>query len=155
MNTEKIIKNTRTMMFTAFALFGLLLIVGLSIGRIDPGFLTYRKGIIGLSFIPLAVGVAALFKLNLVRNDPARIKDIIIQENDERLVNLKHEAESKAFRIVQAAIFMSYMAYTLLVPDDIFEAVGWWILLGLLFITFASQGYLMYQVQKGDQTEEE
>jgi hypothetical protein len=76
------------------------------------------------------------------------MKNIIISENDERIVALKNEADARAFKIIQGAIFLSYMGYTLLVPEDIFEAVGWWILMGLLFIAFISQGILAAKAMK-------
>ena len=82
------------------------------------------------------------------------MKNIIISENDERLVELKNEADSTAFKIVKGAIFLSYMGYTLMVPGDVFESVGWWILLALLFITFISQGILVSRAIKNQNSEE-
>ncbi|KAF0092519.1 MAG: hypothetical protein FD141_703 [Fusobacteria bacterium] len=82
------------------------------------------------------------------------MKNIIITENDERLVALKNEADARAFKIIQGAIFLSYMGYTILVQEDIFEAVGWWILMGLLFIAFMSQGILAARAMKNPKSEE-
>ena len=74
--------------------------------------------------------------------------NIITSENDERLIALKNGADSQAFRIIQASIFLSYMGYTLIVPQDIFESVGWWILMMLMLITFISQGLLTAKALK-------
>ena len=70
------------------------------------------------------------------------MRNIIINESDERLVALRNEADAKAFKALQGALFLTYMGYTLMVPEDIFESVGWWIILVLLFISFISQGIL-------------
>jgi hypothetical protein len=49
------------------------------------------------------------------------------------------EADARAHKIVPAALFLTYMGYTLMVPADIFEAPGWWILLLLLMLSLVSQ----------------
>ncbi|HBZ35762.1 MAG TPA: hypothetical protein DEO33_05020, partial [Rikenellaceae bacterium] len=99
----------------------ILLGVGLTMGLFDRSLQIYSKGIVGLSLFPFA----SYIKLRMIRNNPLNMKDVIIEENDESLLSLKNESDAKAFRIVQSAIFLSYMGYTLLVPEDIFEAVGY------------------------------
>jgi len=74
------------------------------------------------------------------------MKKIIIQESDERLVALKNEADAKALKIIQGSIFLAYMGYTLMVPEDIFESVGWWILLVLTLIAVSVQGFMNSRV---------
>jgi hypothetical protein len=85
-----------------------------------------------------------------IKKSPNKMKEILVNESDERLVALKNEADAKAFRIVQSALFLAYMGYTLMVPEDIFESVGWWILLVLLFISFISQGVISSKLMKKD-----
>ncbi len=80
------------------------------------------------------------------------MKEIIISENDERLVALKNEAEANAFRILQAVLFLTYMGYTFMVPEDIFESVGWWIVTVLLFVSLILQAVLLTASQSGPQT---
>jgi len=41
-----------------------------------------------------------------------------------------------------------------MVPGDVFESVGWWILLALLFITFIPQGILASIAMKSQKSEE-
>jgi hypothetical protein len=71
------------------------------------------------------------------------MRSIIVTDMDERLVALKNEAQAKAFKILQGTLFLTYMGYTLMVPEDIFETVGWWILLILLFTSFITQAVLL------------
>lgn len=148
MNTEKILKNTKTTIMIGLTTGFLLLLLGLTIGSLNKSFEIYRKGIVALSFIPFSVSIASYIKLRMVKSNPVKMKNLIISESDERLITIKNEADAKAFRIVQAAVFMSYMGYTLLVPEDIFKAVGWWILLTLLLVTFVSQGIIAYVLNK-------
>lgn len=148
MNTEKIVKEARAIMVVSIIVGVVLLGAGIIFGIMDVSFVSNKKAIIGLSFIPLSVGFAYYLKLSRIKKSPQKMKNIIISESDERLVALKNEADAKAFKIIQAAIFLSYMGYTLMVPEDIFESVGWWILTVLLFITFMSQAILAMKVTK-------
>lgn len=70
------------------------------------------------------------------------MKNIIISENDERLVALKNQADANAFRILQGILFFSYLGYTFMVPEDVFEAVGWWLITFALLASFVLQGIL-------------
>lgn len=83
------------------------------------------------------------------------MKNIIISENDERLIALKNGADAKAFKIVQGALFLSYMGYTLMVPEDIFESVGWWILMILLLLTFMTHGIITAIALENSNSEED
>ncbi|MEQ8197811.1 MAG: hypothetical protein ABRQ27_07385 [Clostridiaceae bacterium] len=42
------------------------------------------------------------------------------------------------------------MGYTLMVPEDIFESVGWWLIMILLFVSFISQGIMFKNVMGKD-----
>ncbi len=154
MNTDKIVKEAKLIMFTGILLGGVLLGLGIIFSILDVNFISNKRSLIGLSLIPFSVAFVYYLKLAGIKKTPEKMKNIIINENDERLVALKNEADSKAFRIVQAAIFLSYMGYTLMVPEDIFESVGWWILLSLLFVTFISQGILAAIAMKSPKSED-
>jgi len=150
MNTEKIIKETKVIM-TATLIVGLVLLAtGIIFTLLDINLIKNNKAIVGLSFIPLCVAFVYYLKLMRIKKSPNKMKEILVNESDERLVALKNEADAKAFRIVQSALFLAYMGYTLMVPEDIFESVGWWILLGLLFISFISQGVISSKLLKKD-----
>lgn len=154
MNTEKIVKTAKIMMIVSIGVGILLLILGIVFSLTDASFITNNRALVGLSLIPFSLALVYYIKLSRIKKSPQSMKNIIINESDERLVSLKNEADAKSFRIVQATIVLFYMAYTLIVPEDIFESIGWWILLVLLFITFLSQGILSYRVLKNQKTEE-
>lgn len=154
MNVDKIVKEARVIMIVGLVIGFLLLGLGIVFNILDVGFIGNKRALVGLSFIPFSVAVIYFIKLLGLRKTPDKMKNIIITENDERLVALKNEADAVAFKIVQGAIFLSYMGYTLLVPEDIFESVGWWILMGLLFIAFMSQGILAARAMKNPKSEE-
>lgn len=154
MNTEKIVKEARIIIFIGIMVGVVLLGIGIVFRIMDVSYISNKKAIIGLSFIPFSVAFIYYLKLSGIKKAPQKMKNIIISENDERLVALKNEADAKAFKIIQGAIFLSYMGYTLMVPEDIFESVGWWILMGLLFITFISQGILAAKAMRNPKYEE-
>ncbi len=142
MNTEKIIKEAKLIMAVCLTVGLVLLVAGIIFSFVDVSFITNPKAVIGLSLIPLSAALVYYLKLTNIKKSPQKMKNIIISESDERLVALKNEADSKAFKLVQAAIFLGYMGYTLMVPEDIFESVGWWIIMILLMVTFIAQGIL-------------
>ncbi len=142
MNTDKIIKEARIIMYAALIVGMALLAVGIAFAWTDARIISNNRSVIGLSFIPLTVSFFYYLKLIRIRNNPQTMKAIIINENDERLNALKNEADARAHKIVQAALFLAYMGYTLIVPEDIFESVGWWILLLILMLSLISQGIL-------------
>ncbi|MGB4587663.1 MAG: hypothetical protein WBI17_00310 [Clostridiaceae bacterium] len=142
MNTDKILKESKVIMIVTFIVGVLLLATGIAFSLLEATFIKNNRALIGLSLIPLSVGVMYYFKYTQIKKSPNKIKEIIINEIDERIVNLKNEADAKAFKIVQGLIFLLYMGYTLMVPEDIFEAVGWWILLIILFVSFMAQGLI-------------
>lgn len=142
MNTEKIVKEAKVIMITTLIIGITLLVLGITFSLMDIKLIANNKAIIGLSFIPLGVAFTYYLKLKRIEKSPLKMRNTIINESDERLVSLKDEVDAKAFKIIQGALFITYMGYTLIVPADIFEAVGWWILLSLLFISFISQGIM-------------
>ena len=154
MNTQKIVKEAKIIMTIGIIFGAVLLGLGIVFSIMDVSFISNKRALIGLSLLPFSVAFVYYLKLTGIKKTPEKMKNIIINENDERLVALKNEADAKAFKIVQAAIFLSYMGYTLMVPEDIFESVGWWLLIILLFITFISQGLLAAFAMKRPKSEE-
>lgn len=139
MNTEKIIREYKTIMIATLVVGLVLLAVGIIFTLLNLRLVPNNKAIVGLSFIPLGVALAYWIKLTIIKKSPLKMRDTIINENDERLISMKNEADAKSFKIIQGALFLAYMGYTLMVPEDIFESLGWWLLLVLLFISFISQ----------------
>lgn len=142
MNTEKIVKEAKMIMLVCLIVGIVLLGTGIIFSNINVSFITNPKAIIGLSFIPLSAAFVYYLKLTKIINNPQQMKKIIIHESDERLVALKNEADAKALKIIQGSIFLGYMGYTLMVPEDVFESVGWWILMVLMLFAFMVQGIM-------------
>lgn len=155
MDTEKIVKESQIIMFVTLTVGLALFAAGIIFTLMDINLIQNNKALIGLSFLPLSVACIYFVKSLRIRKSPQKMQSIIINEVDERLVTLKNEADAKAFKIVKGALFLAYMGYTLMVPEDIFESVGWWILLILFFVTFMSQGILQYFVMRGDKKVDE
>lgn len=139
MNTDKIIREYKAIIIVTLVTGLALLTVGTIFTLVNFRLLPNNKAIVGLSFIPLGVALVYWIKLTLIKKSPLKMRDTIINENDERLISMKNEADAKSFKIVQGALFLAYMGYTLMVPEDIFESLGWWLLLVLLFVSFISQ----------------
>lgn len=152
MDTKKIVKEAKEIIVVTFVVGITLLLVGIVFTLLDIKLLANNKALIGLSFLPLSVTAIYYFKLRKINKAPQKMRNIIINENDERLLALRNAADAKAFKILQGALFLTYMGYTLMVPADIFESVGWWIILILLFIAFFSQGILQSIVLSKEKT---
>lgn len=148
MRTENLKKEARTIYTLSLAAGALLLVSGILLNLLDLELLSNNRALIGLSFIPFTVAAVYLWKYNTLKNHPEKIRSIIVTESDERLVQVKNEADAKSFRLTQALIFLAYMGYTLAVPEDIFESPGWWLLLLLLMFSFLGRGLLLAAAMK-------
>lgn len=142
MNTEKIIKEARAIMLICLAIGIVLLAAGLVLKIAHLNIISNSKALIGLSFIPLSLAMIYYYKIIMIRKNPQKMREILINESDERLAALKNEVDAKAFKIIRGAILLAYFGYTFIVPADIFESVGWWIILILLILSFLAQGIL-------------
>ncbi|MDI9395752.1 MAG: hypothetical protein QM426_10250 [Euryarchaeota archaeon] len=154
MNTEKIIQETKVIMIVTLVIGLFLLATGIIFDFLDIHIIKNNRAIVGLSFIPLSITLVYYLKLMRIKKTPQKMREILVNENDERLVALKNEVDAKAFRIVQGALFLAFMGYTLMVPEDIFESLGWCILLVLLFVSFISQGVIHTKVSRKDNFKE-
>lgn len=158
MNTDKVVRESKTIMLVTLVIGVALLATGIIFKLLEINFLPNNNGaiaIIALSLIPLAVALAYYVKLLGIKKSP---QAFIINEIDERLVALKNEADAKAFKIVQGALFLTYMGYTLILPKEVFESVGWWLLMIVMLISFISQAILTMNVmikENSKDTEEE
>ena len=148
MNTEKVIKETKVIMLVMLAIGLTLLSIGIIFSLLDSHLIRNNRAIVGLSFIPLAVAFIYYLKFTQIKHSPLKMRKILVNETDERLVALKNEADAKSFKIIQGILFLTYMGYTLMVPEDIFESTGWWILLVLLFLSFVVQTVIFTVVMR-------
>lgn len=154
MNTEKIVSQTKFNIVTGMITGVLLITTGIIFSMFDLVPVKMTKAIIGLSFIPFGFAFANFVNLLRIKKSPQKMRTVIIAHNDERLVAIRNEADARAFRILQWLLFMVYMGYTLMVPNDIFEAVGWWIILIILFVSYILQ-VVIYKLVSGNKAEHE
>ncbi len=153
MNVEKTVKKTKVVLFSTLIIGVILLLAGILFDLMKINLVPNNKALVGLSFIPLAIALSSYILLTKIKKSPQKMKSYIINENDERLTALRNEADANAFRILLWTIFLTYTGYTLMVPGDIFESVGWWILMLLLLFSFALRGVLLTKaMRKNEQT---
>ena len=154
MDTSKIIRESKTMMMVSLVVGVIILVAGIAFSMMGNGLTSNPKAIVGLSFIPFGAAFTYYMKMVSIQKAPQKMRDVIIQENDERLHALKNEADAKALRIVQGLLFLTYTGYTLMVPGDIFEAVGWWLVMILMFAAFIAQGVMNWIIVGTDSVED-
>ncbi len=140
MNSKKIVRKNKKVMLVSMIFFIILLVGGIFLELVDSRLLPNNKALVALSFFPLGIAVSSYIKLQTIKKYPQKMKDFIINENDERLIALRNQADARAFKIMQALLFFLYMGYTLMFPEDIFKTVGWWLLMFLLLASFVLQG---------------
>jgi len=138
-HTENIIHRYQSTLRAALIIGLALLAAGLICQSSGLNILPNSKALTGLSFIPLAVAFSYYIRIRNIKKHPQEMKSIIIHESDERLIAIKNEAYANAFKALQKTVFLTYMGYTLMVPADIFESAGWWLITLLLFISFIFQ----------------
>lgn len=141
MSPERLRKNARRDGWGVMILSAAILMAGILLS--NQGQEGLGKALTGLSLVPAAVGGMLLYKAYRLKKNPEGLRSIIIEESDERLLRLKGEADSRAFTLTRGFIFLIYMGYTLAVPEDIFEAPGWWLIFLIMLMAFFSRGILL------------
>lgn len=123
---------------------GLVLVaVGIYLRVTGSDIIENSKAIIGLSFIPLSIALYLGLSLVYAKKYPKNMNKIHIMETDERLRAINHQADSTTFRVLRWALMLLYYGYTFLTPDDIFESLAWWIVLGFFMLSYLMQGILV------------
>lgn len=133
MSVEKLVKETKLMiwvtLFVSLVLFATWVVL-----ETTGTFFINNKAFLALSLIPFSAALASSLKLMKIRKHP----QWMVSEIDERLVAEKNEAEAKTLKALQGLLFLSYLGYTFVSPEEIFQSIGWWITLSvLLFSLFA------------------
>ena len=152
MNSERVIKTTKAVMIINLCVGMSLICVNLLLKGLDIEFLSNPRAIVGISFIPFGIALASLFTLTMMKRNPSG--SLVIYEQDERIRNIRNETDSKAFRILRWALMLVYFGYTFLVPEDIFEAPGWWITLAFFFMSYMLPG-ILFKIAYGKEQKEE
>lgn len=144
---EKTIKEAKAVIAVSLIAGLLLLAAGLLSKQVDMGWLSANNALLALSLLPLSLAFASFLKLSRIKKSPQKMRSVLIKENDERLVALNHEADSKTLKIVVGALFLAYFGYTFLFPEEVFESAGWWTLLVLLLGTLSLQGVFRHRLR--------
>ncbi|MFB1083107.1 hypothetical protein [Jeotgalibacillus sp. JSM ZJ347] len=133
MSAEKLMKETKLTigisLFVSLALF----ITWFILETTSISF-TDSKAFLALSLIPFSAALAYFLKLMKIKKNPK----VIVSETDERLVAEKNQADAKTLKLLQGVLFLSYLGYTFIMPENVFNTIGWWMTLSvLLFSLFA------------------
>lgn len=100
------------------------------------------RAIFGLSIIPFGIALSLWLSLFYAKKNPKNMNQIHILENDERLKAIRHQADSTTFLILRWVLMMFYFGYTFLAPEDVFENVYWWVVLGFFMLSYILQGVM-------------
>ncbi|MGR3764139.1 hypothetical protein [Rossellomorea sp. NS-SX7] len=130
MSAEKIVKETKVTIGVSL-LVSMALFITWFIFEIAEFSFTNNKALLALSLIPFSTAIASSLKLMKIKKNPK----VIVSETDERLVAEKNEADAKALKLLQGVLFLSYLGYTFIIPEDTFKSIGWWITLGILLLS--------------------
>lgn len=139
MNTNKIIKEAVVISVAGAVVGAILLAIGVVLKLREVSVIENDRAFIGLSFIPFTIAAVYLGKIFMIKKYPQKMKSAILKETDERLTAMRNEADAVAYKITQAVIGLMYFGYTIMVPQDVFESSGWWLLLAAYFVTFFSK----------------
>ncbi|MBN9654173.1 hypothetical protein J0K78_07845 [Halobacillus sp. GSS1] len=130
MSAEKLVKETKLTigisLFVSLALF-----ITWFIFETTAISFTNSKAFLALSLIPFSAALASFLKLMKIKRNPK----IIISETDERLVAEKNQADAKTLKVLQGVLFLSYLGYTFIIPEDTFKSIGWWVTLSVLLFS--------------------
>ncbi|MCA1060087.1 hypothetical protein LCL96_14205 [Rossellomorea aquimaris] len=129
MSVEKIVKEIKWTIFVSLLVSMALLVTWFIFEISDIPFA--NKSLLALSLIPFSAALASFLKLLKIKKD----LNVLVSETDERVVAEKNEADAKALKLLQGVLFLSYLGYSFIIPEDIFESIGWWITLGILLLS--------------------
>ncbi|WJE17137.1 hypothetical protein QRD89_07240 [Halobacillus sp. ACCC02827] len=133
MRAEKLVKETKLTIGISLFISLALFITWFILETTSISF-PNSKAFLALSLIPLSAALTSFLKLMKIKKNPK----IIVSETDERLVAEKNQADAKTLKVLQGVLFLSYLGYTFIIPEDTFKSVGWWVTLSvLLFSLFA------------------
>ncbi|MCA0970683.1 hypothetical protein LCM20_08795 [Halobacillus litoralis] len=130
MSAEKLVKETKLIIGVSLFASLALLITWTTVELMNTSF-GNDKALLALSIIPLSAALASYLKLIKINKDPQKM----VAETDERLVAEKNEADAKALKLLQGILFLTYMGYTFIFPEETFQSLGWWVTLGILLLS--------------------
>ncbi len=126
MDREALVKRERT--FAAVSLVLGIAILGAAL-LFDPH--GYHKALEAISIVLFAMAFASLVRTRVLKCGNA----VSVAEYDERIVAARNQADALSLEIIRRVLFLAYLFYTFVSPEDIFQAMSWWI---LLFVSMLS-----------------
>ena len=150
MNGEKTVKDTKTVMIVSLIVGAVLFTVGLVIRQWEIALFSDNKALLALSLLPFSLAFVSFLKLSRIKKSPEKMRSIIIRESDERVVALNNEADARTFKVLQGMLFLAYFGYTFMFPQEVFESIGWWILLILILSSMLLQGIFRHLICKSN-----
>ncbi|WP_160909408.1 hypothetical protein [Pontibacillus yanchengensis] len=76
-----------------------------------------------------------------------------VAEIDERLVSQKNEADAKTLKLLQGGLFLLYLAYTFILPEEVFKSIGWRGTLSTLLFALFAQAFFRYITSRSNHIE--
>ncbi len=133
METKSVVRKERIEIIADLVAAVLLLGIGIVLTVLKVDF--NNRAVIASSFIPLAMAGAAWYKIWAIRKYPKQMRPMIVSLQDERLAAARNEANAITFDILQWVLKLSFISYAVMVPEDIFESFGWWLIFALFFLS--------------------
>jgi hypothetical protein len=138
------IKRVKIELVVSLILGLVLLTSGIVVEILDINILDNNRTLVALSFIPLGLFIASLIRLSDVKKHP----DKYIDQYDERLVSARNRADSISLKIIQYFLALAFLGYTFAKSDDVFESLGWWLLLITFLLAFLLPAVILGDVNK-------
>lgn len=151
MEMNRVRKKLGISITVSLAIGLMLLATGIALKLLDVKLLENDKALIGLAIIPLALATYYILTAALAKKNPSYLRNIAVQQADERIAALKHTADSISFRTLQWSLTAVFLGYTLAFPSQIFSSAGWWITFGFFFLSQTLQAVVMTVLIHRDQ----
>lgn len=145
MSAKKLMKETKLTISVLLLVSIALIVIWFIFETRDISF-TDNKAFLALSLIPFSAALASFLKLMKIKRD----SKVLVSETDERLVAEKYEADAKTLKLLQGVLFLSYLGYTFIIPEDTFKSVGWWIVLCILLLSLFTPLIFRHIAKKHD-----
>lgn len=151
---DVMMKRTRRYFIFMFTGGAMLLVIGLLLqtGLIKSTW--NARGIVGASFIPLSLAVIYFWKMRMLIKSPQKARKVFVNQTDERLARLENDTDAFSLRILRVILVFFYCGYNLLHPEEIFNSMGWWMILTLLLVSYIMKP-LIYMVYTNNSNEKE
>lgn len=139
MDVEALLKRER--MFAVVSLVLGIAILGVGLLFNPHG---YHKAMEAISIVLFAMAFASLVKIRALKRGGA----VPVAEYDERIVAARNQADAVSLEVVRRVLFVAYLFYTFVSPQDIFQALSWWILLSVSMLSLLLPPLVLGNINK-------